>query len=507
MQSINRPAVKTELLTDKYDRYDYYFASYEGLEDLKQKGIQAINECVQQGGNAFTRGWGDINGSSASFSRSEVKTNDRNEANKQEWVEYINRQSLENAINSFDEFLTTVDMGGAFKKSRLIITDDTRGIFDFSLASQGLYRLPEFYSEELKKENPFEFFQELPGVVPPDFVRKNQLEQFWYDSKDLNKSFLLERRQKGTTLMLDTNPNAKIETDNTGMIFTDPIEYKGARLEFATTNKKSYVMFERKGGKAKMVDLYVGIGGLAGLTYEGMLARAMPLFLCARYFESVGIRTRICGARMYYSGAESFCLTYPIKEYGQDLDFNYIAMNVADPRWFRWNLWKYTSALSVKGELGGNSIGWGSTIYGGDLMYETFNRYKNWYTQEMIKGNKPQLPIDRNLMLVGGLPTPTNSSLTDRDGIAKEFYRILDIVDFQFNKPDKAAERIYNRMKQENPYVSKDEVRKYIFKIMATANSFPQDGDYATEPERIKELEDKYDEVVDGVNTFLNTII
>jgi hypothetical protein len=495
------------LLTDDYDRYSYSFNNFENLEDFVKQGQDAVEECIQKGNNKFTGTYGN-NGTGTgwySFDPSFVGTS-KQEAEDANFIEYINQQALDDTINSFDDFLGKVDMGGAFEKSRIIITDDKKGIFDFGLASKGLYRLPEYYSEELKKESPLEFPQKLPGIVPDDFVRKDQLEQYWYDSETLGKSFLLERRQKGTTEMLIKNPDAQVIIDNTGLKYTDVVSFKGVQLEFATTTKKSYVMFEKKGGKAKMVELYVGIGGLERLKYQGMLARALPLFLCARYFESAGIRTRISAARMYEEDNNFYCVTYTIKDYGQDLNFNYLGINVADPRWFRWNLWKYTSALSVVGKLKDESDGFGSTVYGGDRLYETFNRYKNWYFEQMEKGLQPILPVDRNLMIAGGLENPENNSLTDTDAIKREFYRVLDIVDFQFNKPEKAAERIYKRIKQENPRETTQEIKAYIQKVAAQANSFPQAGEYATPPDVQDILEDKYDKILDGMNKFLATI-
>ena len=498
------------LIQTDYSRQEYYFQTFESLEDLKQKGQEAVIEVSNLGPNQFTGFWG-INGNGGSYrydrEMERFVGTSKGEADAGNFLEYINRPALEQTMGAFDEFLTKVNMGGAFEKAKLIITDDKRGIFDFGLASKGLYRLPEFYSAELKKTNPFEFgFKQLPGIVPPDFVRRNELDQYWYDSIDLKESFLLERRQKGTTNMLEVNPDAKIITDINGMIYTDPISYKGNTLEFATTTKKSYIMFEKKGGKAKMVDLYVGVGGLADLTYQGFLARAMPLFLCARFFESVGIRTRISATRMYRDSNKFFTLTYPIKEYGQDIDFNYLAVNTSDPRWFRWNLWKYTSALSFLPGLKGATNGYGATVYEGKELYEVFNRYKNWYFKEMKEGRQKELSIDRNLMIAGGLPNPQDSDLTNLEKISTEFYRILDIVDFQFNKPEKAAQRIYERMKEKNPTVDSLTVRKYITEIAQKANLYPEKGQYSTEPEEADILEEKYDAILEGMNKFLSTI-
>ena len=499
--------------TDSYSNKNYYFASFEGLKDLEEQGQKAVQ--ANSTNSSFLQEWGPRGRAVNDFDRQFIGTS-RAEAEQGGFIEYINRNNLERAITSFDEMLTKVDMGGAFEKAKMIITADSRGVFDFSLASKGLYRLREYYSEELKNESPKEFFPGLPGVVPLDNVYQDALEQFWYTNETSGKKYLLTPRQKGTTYMLEINPNAQIVVDEQGLEYTEPITYNDFTLEFATTTKKSYIMFEKKGGKAKFVDLYVGIGGLAELTYEGMLARSLPLLLAARYFEQVGIRTRILATRMFKEGSNYIAATYPIKDYGQDIDFNWLAINSSDPRWFRWNLWKYVSALSYTDKLrGAESKGYGQTVYGGDELLEVFNRYKNWYFKEMEQGRLKPLEIDRNLMIAGGLPNPEDDDLTSRSGkekIVTEFYRVLDIVDFQFNKPEKAAARIYKRFQEDEDYknYSKDrldqKVKEYIIATLRQAYSYPAQGQYATEKERQDVLEDDFDKALDGVLNYLATI-
>jgi hypothetical protein len=154
-------------------------------------------------------------------------------------------------------------------------------------------------------------------------------------------------------------------------------------------------------------------------------------------------------------------------------------------------------------------------VYGGDELLEVFNRYKNWYFQEMKEGRLKPLEIDRNLMIAGGLPNPGNDDLTSRSGkqkIQNEFYRVLDIVDFQFNKPEKAAARIYKRFQEDSQYanVSKNrldtDVKEYIIATLRQAYSYPARGEYATEKERQDVLEDEFDKALDGTLNYLATV-
>ena len=74
---------------------------------------------------------------------------------------------------------TLINLGGLYKNDRIIISEDSRGVFDFGLASLGLYRPIEFFSQKLQEdikkgtiENPFKFEGLEAGVVNPDKVNK-----------------------------------------------------------------------------------------------------------------------------------------------------------------------------------------------------------------------------------------------------------------------------------------------------------------------------------------------
>jgi hypothetical protein len=471
----------------QYSNRNFYFKNFEGIEDFKQQGLAAINSIAAGGlNNTYSREW-----NSASFDSSFVGTT-RAIANSMNWLDYIDLDVLNRTVESFDEFMTKVNMGGAFEKSKIIFTENKQGIFDFGLASKGLFRIPEFYSEKLKDEKPLEFPQELPGIIPPLFIIKNEFDDFWYTSSDGEK-YQAVKQQKGTRAL--------------------ELKIPGAKLKFGTTTKKSYILIEKKGGKAKYVDLYVTIGGLQNLSYEGMLAKVMPLLLAARFFESAGIRTRINATRLYFDDANSgtkdayYLLNIPMKDYGQDLDFNWIAQNVADPRWFRWNLWKYASAISCVDPSLSNldeTPGYGRTVYGGSEMDESFTRYKNWLFEKIEKGEEKDVGIDKRLMLIGGLPRPSNSISNQTQEIENEFYRIVDTVDFQFNKADKAAQRIYERLKEKN--LSKTEIVNYIYDTLSRAYGYSQGGMYPTKQEEIDELDKEMNEKFEIASNFLASL-
>jgi hypothetical protein len=465
--------------TDDFANKKYYFASFESKYDFENAGKSAYAKLkASSPKNKIINYW-----ENAEIDPDFVGSSDKKELEEGNFIEYINRPALDTTLESFDELFSKIDMGGAFEKSRIIITEDKRGIFDFSLASKGLYRPQEYFSQELADDLPYEFPMFYSGLVPFDNVYIDKMNQFWYTSKDNSKTYSLTKQQDGTRAIELKIPNA--------------------RLKFRTKTKKAYVMFQKKGGKAKFCDLYVGIGGLAGLTYEGMLAKVLPLLLVARYLETGGIKTRINAMRVYEDDDEIYCFTYPIKNFGEDLDFNWIAINTADPRWFRWNIWKYLAAIS-KERFNTSTLGYGRTLYGGPELIETFNRFKNWKLEETEKGKFQDLGIDYNLMITGGLKSPTNSISDQKTEIEEEFFRILDVVDFQFNDAKKAAKRTYDRL-DEKGYTNSS-AKEQIIKSLSNAYSYPQKGSYATPSKRQDKISEDFNKAFDGTVEFFNTL-
>jgi len=511
-----------------YGTYQFLFKKFEGVEDFSEKGKTAVEELLRTKPNDLKKFQKFKDFMDSAFFGTEYQKfigTDFATAEKGEFIDYFDKNTLDKAIDSFDAILGEIEMGGDIKKSKLIITDDKRGIFDFGLASKGLFRVVEFYSEELKNELPEEFKNFPKGIVNPDNVQKNVLGQFVYVSDTNKKTYFLKRRQKGTTKILNLKPDALLKVTDNGIEHTAINNYEGVKLEFASSTKKSYLMFKKKGGKARYVDLYCVIGGKAELTAVGMLNRVLPVLLAAKVLEENGIKTRIFGMRMYHrmNGTkevtykkkkvtvanliDSFVnYTFQLKDYSQDIDFNWLAINVADPRFFRWNLWKYASAmLQLEGE---DDEGSGVTVYGGDKLNEVFGRYKNWYFSEMEAGREPENPLDKKLMLAGGLEDPANK--IEKDKIKEEFYRILDVVDFQFNTPQKAVQKIYDRFETEYPTISKDSlkyrVKNYIIRILGDAFAYPAYGQYATPMKEQDELEKAFEDTIEAVSNYLNLL-
>jgi hypothetical protein len=520
----------------KYKNWIYYFSRYDGWQDFIKQGKASLVLSNKKFPDfeSFLDAEGGFNGAYQSSGDSWIREDSKNieELDNGFYTTYLEQDLLDNTIMGFTEILDSIDMGGSFSKSKLVITDKTTGIFDFGLASLGLFSEVEFYSKDLAEKYPEEFPLEISGIVPSISVTRDRFDAYFYKSEVTGEIFKMTRQDEGTQRGL-----------NDGYTLSDiPLNYK----KFKTTQKKSYLTFKKDGGKARMVDLYVGVGGLGNMEGSGMLHRSLPMFLAAEYFESVGIRTRINASRMFSSSYsidvkeqttqskkqqkllnkssssenDITTLTYVIKDFGESLDFTKLAIAVADERTFRYNLWKYMPAID-RLKYGVNKTAHGRTVYGGAILLEASERYKNWYYDQIDNHNKDWVKIDKNLMLFGGVPEPidkwvyTGLDKLSRTGVkvidptiqavTKEFYRILDTVDFAYNDATKSAQRIYDR-EVESGIMNLTEYKSYVFKTLQEAYAVAEGGEYATPQIEIDEKEEKLDEKIDVINIFLQNL-
>jgi hypothetical protein len=168
------------------------------------------------------------------------------------------------------------NLGGNEEKSRLETTSRPIGVFDFGLASKGLFRVQEYFSQKLKEDKPNRFDEfELPsGVVPPNLVNAvNTSNGKIFIFKDVDgEQYVCIKQQKGT---------AGIEQN-----------IQSAKLKFATNTKKVYLKFKRKGGKVKYVEIYSLFYFTSLVGNEEYAIRHLPAMMVAEYFESIGIKVR-----------------------------------------------------------------------------------------------------------------------------------------------------------------------------------------------------------------------
>ena len=240
---------------------------------------------------------------------------------------------------------------------------------------------------------------------------------------------------------------------------------------------------------------------------------------------------------------------YPIKDYGDEMDFNSMALNGVDDGW--WNgiqavVCAVNTRLRIEEELLAQGLSVNDVLPSGYVASTSgfgglpddrksyvalFSRYRNWYMEQIEKGELPPLRVDKKLMLSAGEAELYNLG-TGREGrILNEFWVILDTVDFQFNKPELTCARIYKRMVEDEltkkyeelkvasyPTLQIDAMLKrhkvtfistfktYVQQILIDTYTYPKKGHYAEPKESAIKLDEELDTKLEALNLYLKSI-
>jgi hypothetical protein len=310
-----------------------------------------------------------------------------------------------------------LNLGGSNDKAKIEFSDKPIEIFDFSLASQLLYRVQEFYSEKLKNENPFLFkeYDVVSGIVPNYFVQKEVLgnvTQFYYINSSTQNKYILEKRQKGLTQVLEVNPNLETVMQNDMLIPIKPV--KG--IVFSSRVKKPYVKYKKRGGKVKYVEIY-------SLFYysnmDGDFAKSvrhLPVVLVTEYLEKMGTLTKFFVTRFVQQslsnatnplqydietnaqlplfdcvslkGRRNFSdklVVQPIcvKEYGEEMDKSFVYGVSSE----RKSMYETTYNAMVQHELENNNTDpYGAPDWDDEYYQEGFERFRQKHNEYVAKG-------------------------------------------------------------------------------------------------------------------------
>lgn len=303
------------------------------------------------------------------------------------YIENYKRDTYDSKIEPlFTDAPLKLNLGGETDKSKIVPTDKSNGIFDFSMALRGMYKIPEYFSQLLADTfpNKFKEFDLESGVVPPNLVQEkdeNGEKIFYYQDSD--GYFQCEIRDGG----------------------------------FATRNKKVYLTYKKNKGKVKYVEIY-------SLFYYDRMSgdlqyaiRHFPALMLAEYLESIGIMTRVYMTRFVllnksqlpytlkkeYNGIQLplyteaqpitsfeeslFILPIIVKEFGQSFDkalgfmtssryFNYLYETLAT-----WSLKKEVKPYRGREE---NYYVYGDPNWSQVQYYTGIERYRKKY-EEYVK--------------------------------------------------------------------------------------------------------------------------
>jgi hypothetical protein len=354
-------------------------------------------------------------------------------------TEYLYQDVLDRELDNLASITQNLKLGAGAKKTKLEFTEQPTGIFNFGMASKGLYRKREFFCIKLNL------------VVDENLVVNNNGLFFYPTNGELA---LCELRQEGTTEMLLKNPNAKVLTAADGMIYTDPIRFDDVSLKFATSTKKVYLKKSEiknvtGGGNEKYIDVYVTPTAAWNIEKENIIFAALPSILLVQILEKAGFKVRVnkmIAALLQdtINNAGVIFYTYPIKDYGEPINYQRIAIDAADPRIFRWEDSRRKGAFARE-LFNQNLTGYGYTP--NEVQTDRiFNEYKHWLNKEMRRGSGRKIfNKNLNLHLQGTIDKSNDSHAIQMERVVRKLKEMLDRVAIEFVGSEQAIKDALER--------------------------------------------------------------
>ena len=263
------------------------------------------------------------------------------------------------------------------------------------------------------------------------------------------------------------------------------------------------------------------------------LKNILPVFLIAKYLVSMGIKVKINAIRVFKDFGNDYFYMWgiPIKDYGEEMDFNKMALIGLDGRW--WNLIKV--GVQTIEQAKGNDVTDARGLTAGNEAdnIETFSRYRNWYEEQIKLGLVEPLRVDKKLLIFAGIGDgKVKSNRTEyKKQVMAEFYRVMDRIDFFYNKADKVVERIYKREVEkiaeksfiddinlgmsyerafsDNEYYKQtliSNMKTYTQQILSDTYTYPKYGEYAESEESAEMMEEEFDKKLEEMNKYLKSL-
>jgi hypothetical protein len=465
--------------------------------------------------------------------------------------EFETGKEVANAISSATKSL--INLAGSFKKDRIEVTSDERGIFDFSLASQGLYRPIEFYSEDFAKSGGEEFAARLlpSGVIPPEFVdrEENAFGYFYTYTDPKGKKFGCERRQIGTTDVFNTFPTkCLLKKNDQGIVlpyYLDDQEkvFNGEgthRLKYATNSKNVYLLFDRQEESTKYVDIFIPVN-FVGVSDGCRIANALIPILISSSLEEFGIKTRISAVRNGIDQGKYVSVSIPIKDYQertsdkQDFILNLMGQEETASEFFAFHK-VLTENEGQEQPDGTIAIAKDSASAFSDVFYynrvamlDLFSRYKNWihlnqgkdFVETKVKDPSFQIFL---FQAVGeGVPyfpskmqQSPEAYLEQMPYILFEYFFFLDYLSIQYLPMRKFVTILLKRFEEDENFLKvftidrdrksiKQTILQYVSGLMYYRYYATDTKAYADTPEQFAKKKEDYDNKINELTEVLKS--
>jgi hypothetical protein len=481
------------------------------------------------------------------------RVSDSEYANYKTFTDYLDRPNpdftkIKEISKVFIENIKTlINLGGLFANDRIIVSEDTRGVFDFGLASLGLFRPIEFYSKKLHDDinsgvikNPNGVLDLEVGVVNPDMVNKKvagNITNFVFTY--LGKNYECERRQKGATKVFNNFSNdCFLKPNNDGILVTYYLSnkdkvYNGSgniKLKYASNNKKSYLIYNKKDDSVKNVDIFMPVNFL-GVKDSVRAIALLPAYLISASLEEFGIQSRISALRLGSDNKTQITVSIPVKDYSESTKeafnrtFALLSQSSSAESFFAFH--KIISENEgIQAPATGNTYSSFDYVYYQEQPYmnDMMQRYKNWaeenkdkpfFNSKVINPNFQFALKQLDISLPRDLDYPV--ILDQLHEIFYQYYYYMDFLAIEMLGMREFIKTLYKRFSEDVTFrkiyevpttkvETLDIIRAYVITMLVQKYNVVAGGKYFDTPEQVKKKESTFKEKIISLNEEINSI-
>jgi hypothetical protein len=442
---------------------------------------------------------------------------------------------------------TLINLGGLFSNDRIIVSEDTRGVFDFGLASLGLYRPIEFFSKKLQDEinigvvkNPNGLSDLEIGVVNPDMVNKKltgNITSFVFTY--LGKNYDCEKRQKGATKVFNNFSNeCFLKANNDGILITYYLSNKdkvfngngNIRLKYASSNKKSYLIYNKKDDSVKNVDIFMPVNFLS--VYDSVRAIALlPAYLISASLEEFGIQSRISALRLGSDRETQITVSIPVKDYSESTKeafnrtFALLSQGSSAENFFAFHKVISENEGIQAPPTRDTQSAFDEVLYTEQpYMNDMMQRYKNWAEENKDKPYFNSKVINPNFQFA--LNQSRNPLAKDLDypvildqlhNIFYQYYYYMDFLAIEMLGMREFIKTLYKRFSEDVTFrkiyevpttkvETLDIIRAYVITMLVQKYNVVSGGKYFDTVEQVKKKESTFKEKIISLNEEINSI-
>jgi hypothetical protein len=444
---------------------------------------------------------------------------------------------------------TIINLGGLFENDKIIITEDERGVFDFGLASLGLYRPIEFYSEALKEDikngvlkNPFEFAKLEPGVINPDNVNKRVIGDFTFFKYSINgKDYDCQKRQRGATKVFNYFSNeCLLKPNEDGIILTYYLNNQNKvfngkgdiRLKYASSNKKSYLIYNKKDDSVKNVDIFMPINFITSVNNATRAIMLWTPYLICAALEEFGIQSRLSALRLGSDRGTQITVSIPVKDYEESTKeafnriFALLAKETAAGSFFGFH-----KIITENEGIQAPATGEKSTSFSEiqyemrDYMNDIMQRYKNWseinrekdFINTKVVNPNFQFALPTTLDKLSSSTMKYDDILLNIHKIFFSFYYYMDYLAIEMLPMNKFVKSVNKRIVEDQTFRKlfsvpdttkeiKDLIRTYVITILVEKYKLVNSGSYSDTLEQKNKKEDAFQSKINLLNESLDSI-